>query len=508
MIPVMIVDDELLMRKGLLSLIDWQALDCQVVTTEENGLCAQRDFPQYEPQIVISDIKMPLVDGLELSKWLYANHPNVKIILLTAFSDFEYAKKAIEYGVSNYVVKTGRMEEIVAAVQRCKKQLQEQRSTEQTVESHFANLVKSVLDGTLRSGKALSEAADSYKVQLEDYAVLAIRFAAKLTGGDIAYYQQQQNLRQFLKKQLPSELYFVQSGRTESFVIVTSVPERELRSLCMDCAGIYHSMMQYPIFFGCSKRQYSISTLHTALEQASAALGQSFYDNKPVHTPPGKSTGRAERSSARLDGLREALKLGNTSGALAALEQLSATQRQAELPEAQVKESCRLLLSTCTRALDGVGLSLEDLDIDPSEWLREIRESCSFSECASLQQSIVKQTAQAVSQHLYANIDVVIAAQSYIDSHFCENISLNDVASAIHVSSSYLSRYFKQRTGITVSDAITHQKIELAKKLLRENKLKIYEIAQAVGYADNTYFSYVFKKVTGVSAKDYQNSTQ
>ncbi len=508
MIPVMIVDDEPLMRKGLQSLIDWQALGCQVVAAEENGLSAIQNFPKYHPKIVISDIKMPLMDGLALSQWLYVNHPDAKIILLTAFSDFSYAQKAIEYGVSNYVVKTGKMEDIVDAVHRCKAQLQKQQSTEQSIESHFGNLVKSVMDGTLRSGPTLAEAAGRYRIDLDSYVVLAIRFSAKLLGDDSAYYQQQQNLRQFLKKQLPEPMYFVQCGRTESYAIIPGITESTAYGSCTDCAKIYQSMTQYPIFFGCSRQQYAIASLPTALEQSSAALGRSFYDGEPVHLPDPHPAVRQKNQATRFDALREALQMGNTSGAVAVLEQLCSQQKNAQIPEAQAKEECFTVLTTCIRSLDSSGLTLADLDVDEAQWRRDIRESCNFAECTALQQNLVKQTALTISQHLYAGIDVVVAAQSYIDSHFRENISLNDVATAIHVSPSYLSRYFKQRTAMTLSDAITSRKIDLAKKLLQENKLKIYEIAQMVGYTDNTYFSYVFKKVTGISAKDYQSSMQ
>lgn len=107
MTKVLIVDDEMLMRKGLCTLIDWAALGCEVIGTAENGLRAKQVITSIQPDIVISDIKMPVVDGLALAKWVDETYPDIQMILLTAFADFSYARQAIQYGVTDYVTKMG-----------------------------------------------------------------------------------------------------------------------------------------------------------------------------------------------------------------------------------------------------------------------------------------------------------------------------------------------------------------------------------------------------------------
>ena len=115
------------MRKGLCTLIDWAKLGCQIVGTAENGLQAKQAVLDYQPDIIIADIKMPVMDGLELARWVCGAQRQIQIILLTAFADFSYAQQAIQYGVSDYVTKTGNMNDIVAAVERCKQKLDQQR---------------------------------------------------------------------------------------------------------------------------------------------------------------------------------------------------------------------------------------------------------------------------------------------------------------------------------------------------------------------------------------------
>ena len=149
MYKILIADDEALMRKGLCTLIDWAKLGCQIVGTAENGLQAKQAVLDYQPDIIIADIKMPVMDGLELARWVCGAQRQIQIILLTAFADFSYAQQAIQYGVSDYVTKTGNMNDIVAAVERCKQKLDQQRLLHVDVGSRISSMLSAVLSGTL-----------------------------------------------------------------------------------------------------------------------------------------------------------------------------------------------------------------------------------------------------------------------------------------------------------------------------------------------------------------------
>ena len=129
-------------------------------------------------------------------------------------------------------------------------------------------------------------------------------------------------------------------------------------------------------------------------------------------------------------------------------------------------------------------------------------------ECIRHQQQLVRAVCQYVAQLSAEGGTLLSDVQNYIDSHFCESLTLGKVAAAVHVSPGYLSRFFRQKTGKTVTDTITGKRIEYAQQLLDEGALKIFEVAQRVGFEDSTYFSHVFKKYTGISAKEYQAQAQ
>lgn len=117
---VMLADDELIMRKALQTLIEWPAMECEVVSVVENGREVLSYLKENKVDILVTDIKMPGADGIEIAKYIWENGMNTKVILLTAYADFSYAQSAIKYNVVEYVLKTGDFAELLQAIERCK----------------------------------------------------------------------------------------------------------------------------------------------------------------------------------------------------------------------------------------------------------------------------------------------------------------------------------------------------------------------------------------------------
>ena len=167
-----------------------------------------------------------------------------------------------------------------------------------------------------------------------------------------------------------------------------------------------------------------------------------------------------------------------------------------------------MILHLCRSTLESYGLDLDALDIDETQWKRDLECTQFHQICTQMQQTLICAVCQCIAQMLTEGGNLLADVQAYIDGHFCEPITLKDLADAVHVSTGYLSRYYRQKTGKTIMDTITRKKIAFAKQLIEEGNLKIFEIAQRVGFADTTYFSHVFKKYAGVSAKTYQEQIQ
>jgi two-component system, response regulator YesN len=134
MYKVMVVDDEPIVRKGLISFIDWSELECKIVYEASNGIEALNKAAELSPDIIITDIKMPGMSGLELTEKIYKDFPSTKLILLTGYSDFSYAQAAIRYGVVDYVVKASAIENISDAVKKAKKLINAERTINEKLE--------------------------------------------------------------------------------------------------------------------------------------------------------------------------------------------------------------------------------------------------------------------------------------------------------------------------------------------------------------------------------------
>ena len=508
MTKVLIVDDEMLMRKGLCTLIDWEKLDCQVIGAVENGLLAQQSVLAQPPDIIISDIKMPVVDGLALAKWVNETHPHIRMILLTAFADFTYAKQAIQYGVTDYVTKTGDMGEIITAVSRCKEQLQRQSALRDDRRKQAGAVLKSILDGSLHTEQEISRQA-----KLVGLSAAVYQLAVVDTGAARPQKQQAHSMRKqaetMFSSFLPREkLYLISNGPSELYLVFLDIPEQQVHKFCMDSIAMFQKLTAHAIYFGVSSSVRSLFGLPAALMQARQALSERFYDKRELHTFHPSEPAKTPTYAAQFAALSRSMKSGDQDACCAILSELAASQRQTHQPQAQVKETARMILHLCRSTLESYGLDLDALDIDETQWKRDLECTQFHQICTQMQQILICAVCQCIAQMLTEGGNLLADVQAYIDGHFCEPITLKDLAAAVHVSAGYLSRYFRQKTGKTIMDTITRKKIAFAKQLIEEGNLKIFEIAQRVAFEDTTYFSHVFKKYAGVSAKTYQEQIQ
>lgn len=174
MMHILIVEDETILRQGIISLINWESLECQVAGECSNGKDAVEFLLKNHVDIVISDIKMPVMDGLQLCEHIQKHYPGVQILLLTAYSDFTYAQAAIKLGVSNYILKTDFMKELPLAVEKTVAYI---KKHEQINSTQNRNQMKSlaftgILDGSISSPSKVSYWLSQYDLKLSSYFVL------------------------------------------------------------------------------------------------------------------------------------------------------------------------------------------------------------------------------------------------------------------------------------------------------------------------------------------------
>ncbi len=505
MYKVIIADDESIMRKALLKLVDWDALDCKVIFAAEDGQAVIDYFDTEKPDIIISDIRMPRVDGLKLAAYLAQNEPQIKMILLTAYADFTYAQQAILYNVSEYVVKRGASDQIVAAIKRCKKQLAATQMQKVDVTDSLEQLYKNAVEGNAQKDitASIPDAERYLLVQYLPYDSVSSETKRAETLHRAASFLSDA-LGTYVIAQFPVDSIY-------QYFILRQLPSELLEGYCHKALDSFRYVTGTSFYAGISALCATTEGLADAALQAREALGYSFYDStRAIHYYSAAhrfSQDGAVFFSAQNARFTSTLQLGATTSSLELLDTIFEFQKTNNISPELVRREAEQLIDLCKSGVRSAGAYWSDaLPCSEAQLSASLKYCGQFQLYYQLLSDVVERSCQLIAKAIEHHSDIVLLARSYIHANYQQNISLNDIAAAVNANPSYLSRTFKARTGTSIVDTITSFRMEKAKMLLSAGHLRIQDIAMQVGIENTTYFSQVFKKYTGMSPKDYQKS--
>ena len=497
MLKVMLVDDQKMELDGIERLLNWDKLGMCIVGKAVNGREGIRLAEQLAPDIVITDIVMPDMDGLAMMETLRTISEPVRIVCISCFDDFKFVSMAMNRGASGFVLKPILAKELEDVMLRVGEEIQNQRKN--------SRLLK--LYSYLEDSPRVLEAAVAARM-------LQLPFSAGDTGRILRHFgwpdgfyavcadigsEERQQLLTEENKQLP---VLIASG--ESSYILLPAPEEETsdwRGGLQEMFDALSGTLQRRVYFGVSHR-HPAAKLPQAAKEAVEALdyacqntgGAAFYPARPSHdTGDGKNLAllktelkelliRRERAAA--DGF---LRKWIPSVPLSEIRQLSSgiiTLLFTELsPQSGdgTRQYGRFLSAEATLA------DLRDRE-DFICFLREI-----FAECIQLggDTGDEKRLTQSI--------------KNYVDAHLSENIQLKDVLKNIYVSQGYANLLFKNQTGSTIHQYIANQRMAAAARLLRDfPDSKVCELAEQVGFSDVAYFINVFKRAFGCTPVQYR----
>lgn len=531
MYNVMIVDDEQVIKKGLLCFVNWETLDCEVVCDASNGIEAKEKLAAHRVDIVVTDIKMPGMDGLELSRYIHENYPSVKVIILTAFADFSYAQAAIKYNVVDFVIKTNPSEKIPDAVMKAQALITQEKEKEQKLkllEEKINNnlseicekFFKDVFSSILTNEEHIQLRMNELGIKLNNYFVVIFDIngspneSSSISSED--YNSFMQSVKNFLSLALKNySHYTVVADRTLLVAVISfnnynvSLSTQTVLMTCNEILSIADSFMRFTISIGVSQMKQKANALSRAYLEAKDALQGSFYNNNHVsvfipHTAPvTASAGQPHDIAEKIVG---SLQLASPAEAFKSLESLLEEYRQNKEPIESIKVSCMLIASYCFRLLAGYKLFAPELADREPEVYRQIQASKNIQNLSGILRELIGSIATVMASKDKQYSYIVKETQKYIRDNFSKNINLQTIADHIHVNSSYLSRLYKKETGDSIVDALNKYRIEVAKKLLKNPANKIFEVACAVGIEDPAYFTHVFTRYTGMSPKEFKSN--
>lgn len=522
MLSILIVDDEEFMREYLGSL-EWNKLGFEKVQIVKDGKEALDVLDNFQGEIdlLLTDIKMPFIDGLELCKIVAEKYPLVYKVILTGYDEFEYAQKAIKYGVKEYILKPVTPNDLYEIIEKIKSQLTEEKEKlryYRQIEAMFEEnkpflkerFILRLIKGASNT-KEIRKIAKYYNVNIEGSKfVVAILSPVFENEEDMGMEKEilEFAISDLVKKEVSYEnVYITADSDNNLLFLFVDFSVGRIKCIFQSVVEKVKDAFGVPIFVSVGKEVTSIESLVVSYKTALNGQKYKFLIEDVEIVDYEELISEAENNSfidynCELEKLIWEIKVGNKDSIRNELYKLFEKIKQVKTIEVIklvaidiIVEIFKLYssISGGSTNLGGYLQKLEKKEINISEIKRL---------CFDLAEKINEELQLKVKSKHYRLIEKV---KEIIKGKFMDpTLNLSYVANELHISLNYLSSVFKKETGQSFVQYLTNFRIDKAKELLRTTDLKTYEIAFEVGYEDSQYFSTVFKKIVGVSPSEYR----
>lgn len=497
---VLIVDDELLIRQGIKHYIQWEQEGFQIIGEAANGKEALDVIESTKPHIVITDIVMPIMDGEELTKIIKSKYPDIEVIVLSSFSEFDYVRSTFQQGVNDYILKP-KLEgtELLKAL----------RSSADKIPS--VQLIRSSSNETTLIRAMLDKWMSGYDIEVNNHTVqqtfpysrfLIIGPDLKNSGERRSYWTE--IILSHIQNDIPQSIvYPLQSERSYlSFLLNLNEEQFHAAFHCIELLADSHSQFVWAVSEPFSniktvKRVYDGSFL-TMMHYSFYFPEQSFFNH--VSLPPVQPITRP----FNLTVFTELFKREQFDEAIQYL-QAHVTDLSNDYTKSAI-EFKRFL----SNVIFNITLLLGDMEYDHSKISNEkyryfaAIDGASQASEAVTQLNIFLDEAMKIIGHTPTVDPSIKKILDYIEKNYAEQLTLTELANHFHFNPSYLSTYFSTHNDEGFSEYVTRIRIEKSVELLRNRNVSISEISGKVGYSDHSYFCKVFKRLKGMSPSSYR----
>ncbi|NHN34481.1 AraC family transcriptional regulator [Paenibacillus agricola] len=452
MYRLLIADDEALEREGIEWIVTRMMPNIFEVLHAENGRVAIQKADEFRPHIILMDIRMPGIQGLEALKEIKAQNPQIKMVVVTAYEYFEYAKEALSLGVKEYLIKPAKREQVVTLLQRLVAEIdqdQRKRNEEFTMRDKFIQLLP--LAETEMALVFMSDQVNETEVgHLADILELTIDKGCALVIALPEFGLTSEKELGMEKK----KIYETVKNFTKGFI--------KNRTGCVVSSMVHWHM----VIFLLEKAHMKDEVLREEAFFLGTKLVETLHQQRSIDATIGIGSVQAD-----IEGIRRSYF------------------------EAVFASTYHKKWGNLCRFEDLQILTVEGQGEASDKFIANNTTDRTYVELA------IKRIRDEREQRTWSVLDSAI---TFIKGKFQEDLSLEDVAEHVHLNPHYFSKVFKQQTGETFIDYVTRLRIERAKEFIRDGQFSLKEVCYLVGYKDPNYFSRVFKKVTGLTPTDYR----
>jgi two-component system response regulator YesN len=505
---LLIVEDQTFFRKGLRKMIEDHAIGWTVVGEAANGREALEVIERQKPDLVITDIRLPGMNGIELAEHIYQNRLGIDLIVLTGYEDFSYAQAALRNGAIDFLLKPCNEETLIGVLHKAYEHLLSKWQRKQQ----------------------LLEAQRAKEESLLRNFILRLPHGSAEVKSLVGLRRDRQLLFVFVNSYYPEgKLYHVRDLGLLQFALINILSEL---------------MEQYKLAFRLVPLEYDQFALFVEEEcpngfKSSAEQNVLSYLGIPITVYPYGVTNLDDLPDS-YDRFKKALDLPTREVAAqtgATLSASSGYHNQSKVKELQVQFSADIALGQIHKLRESLEAAVKRLASLPLEDSRMEAVTLAFAMHATKRQSFdtreessvfgekMERLPNAVTPMQAAewakeamttflteyeewkegkNHNIIKKTLGYLDKHYMESFSLTDIASRFHISTAYLSKLFKKETGDNFSTYLTKIRMQKAGMLLLNTEMRVLEIASAVGYDDPNYFTNVFRMIHKLSPSDYR----
>ena len=523
---VILVDDEAEVIDIMEAKIRWSELGFEVVGSAKNGVKALELVEKLQPDVVLTDIRMPYMDGLELSRKLNQDYPNIYIILCTGFDEFEYAKEAVHLDIKEYLLKPISAAELSESLMRLKENLDKEREEKLNVrklENYFqeslpalqSNLFISLMEGRV-SEEDYARFSAAYQVNMKGPLFCCIVFHTSenhvpegmnplLLSMSVEREIRQRLVEKWHCKEflyLGNTVLILEMGSEEQMVPITDECDR----FCRWAYRVMGAVVTAGIGTVCD----NLFNINLSYEGAREAVSyRVLYGTQRAinirEIVPKEQATLSQLEEGRMHDLFRAIRVGNPEKIEEAVQKEIQKMHKHTVTIGQYHLAVMETVSNFYKFCANNSFDFNEIAGNvPNlyEKVPQMDESSLTSWMNEMARMISEElkTARNSTSHRLVTEAQLLVREKYMDA----SISLDVVCSILGVSNSYFSSVFKKETGKSFISYLTDYRMDIAEELILSGETKSYKVAEKVGYLDANYFSYVFKKRFGVSPSKYR----
>lgn len=536
MIKAVIIDDDITTLHGITRTVRWNQLGIEVAGTAKNGKEGLEQIRTHRPEIILTDIFMPVMNGIEMLKSLREEGNKAEVIILSGYEDFKYAQSAVKLQVNDYLSKPATLNEIETVLKEAAAKIEKREHTEredkelrELLEYNLPTTKWQMFKGLLEPGFShtafFQKVSDYLKIDFtnQHFTVLLIEFFVNRERN--SYRASEMSLFAYAVKNIVDELsqskkgVYVADIQRNIITLIVATPshvrkelvKQQVKQTALEFLENIQIYLKLQVWASIGHFVDHVGDIPKSYADALDLLAEreKMPDKQLISEEDRKDIAKSAASRRPVQSFQsivDAVILGQEDLVEERIGELSkALYKEANLSISAIKEFAIDIVGILALSLHDHGLQIEDIHTG-FNMFKELDRLYSLQDFTAWLRDLLLPVCEVMnrrsSQKHRKTIDFIMR---YVQKHYAEDITLDVLAEKVYLTRNYLSQIFKQETGENFNNYMTRIRMDKAKELMLTGNYKIFEISQMVGYKNNAYFSQLFKKHTGLNPSEFNN---